>query len=90
MKRTTRKMMVLFLIALLGTSGEITKMQSSVMAATKTVIKPDHLINFTANVKIGKNVRLSTIVSKEILAKCNLKPMYVTKKERLHYILQKR
>lgn len=80
MKRATNKMMVLFIIALLGASGEITPMQSGVMAATKMIEIPIRSTTFTANVKVGKSVKLSEILSKEVLAKCNLKPVYVTKK----------
>lgn len=80
MKRATSKMMVLFIIALLGASGEITAMQSGVMAAAKVIEIPIQSATFTANVKVGKSVKLSEIVSKEVLAKCNLKPVYVTKK----------
>lgn len=80
MKTTTSKTMVLFIIALLGASGEITRMQPNVMAATKVVATPIQSTTFSVNVKVGKSVKLSKIVSKEVLVKCNLKPVYVTKK----------
>lgn len=78
-------MMVLFIIALLGASGEITAMQSGVMAAAKVIEIPIRSATFTANVKVGKSVKLSEIVSKEVLAKCNLKPVYVTRKRIVSY-----
>ncbi|MCI8408818.1 MAG: hypothetical protein HFJ09_06050 [Lachnospiraceae bacterium] len=80
MKRATSKMMVLFIIALLGASGGITQMQKDVMAATTIVAKPIQSSTFTVNVKVEKSVKLSEIVSKELLVKSNLKTMSVTKK----------